>query len=73
MKSDINYQLVAEMISKLETKIDERFDKLECNFVSKTEFAPYRAALNLAGIMFLTSLIGAFIYLVATTPGALAK
>lgn len=69
--AQLNYQLVSEMLQKLEAKIDERFDKIEAQFVSKAEFAPYKAALNIIAGAMIATIVGALIYLVAIHPNSL--
>jgi len=61
---DVTLKDVYDIVNRLELKMD-------CDFVTKDAFAPYKAALNITGVILLTALVGAFIYLIAKTPGAL--
>jgi hypothetical protein len=61
---DVTLKDVYDIVNRLESKMDN-------DFVHKEEFAPYKAALNVAGVVILTALVGAFIYLIARNPVAL--
>lgn len=72
----VTYKTIMDAVEKVEDQICQKLDKMEAkmdaNFVTKSEWEPYKAVINAVGISILLAIIGAVLTLVIRQPEALA-
>ena len=63
-KENITYKVLYDEIQKLRTEFSNRFDKLECNYITRKEFDPVRNLVYGAVGLVLTAALAALIKLI---------